>query len=502
MRSPFFWTLSEARFALQSKQISSWELTELCLKRLESMRSLGCFITETPDIARAQACASDARRARGESSGALEGIPLAHKDLFCTKGVRTTAGSQILSNFVPPYESFVTERLKKCGSVLLGKLNQDAFGMGSATQNEVFGNCRNPWSSLESPSVPGGSSGGSAASVSAGLAFAATGTDTGGSVRQPAAFCGVVGIKPSYGRCSRRGIIAYASSLDQAGVVTRSVRDAAIVLREIAGHDPLDMTCATHKVPDYEKILEKSLNEKTEISAKKIRIGMARDYQDMPLSASAREQYERSAELLRVQGAEIVTSITMPHLPFALPSYYIIAPAEASSNLARYDGVRYGVRAKSDSLGDLYNQSRAEGFSAEVRRRILIGSYVLSAGYYDAYYIKAQKIRALIRSDFAKAFEQCDVLLAPVTPDVAFSFAECARQTPVSAYAQDMFTVPASLAGLPAISLPVGFGDSGLPLGVQLIAPSFEEGRLLAVAAKLEQAAEFKYSPSLTEFSE
>ena len=481
-------TLADARDALRAKKISARELVEAHIGAIEKARRLNAFITETADLALAQAKESDARLAKGEGRP-LEGIPLAIKDLFCTKGVRTTAASHILGEFVPAYESTVTQNLWNAGAVLLGKTNLDEFAMGSSCETSYFGPAINPWreQGRTDDLVPGGSSGGSAAAVAAGLCLAATGTDTGGSIRQPAAFSGIVGMKPSYGRCSRWGIVAFASSLDQAGPLTRSVRDAAILLTHMASHDPKDTTSVDVPVPDYEAGLEEGV--------KGLKVGIPKEYRIDGAPPEIENLWQKGAQWLQAQGAEIV-DVSLPHTKYALPAYYIVAPAEASSNLARYDGVRYGHRAADvHNLIELYEKSRAEGFGHEVQRRILIGTYVLSAGYYDAYYLRAQKVRSLIARDFAEAFERCDVLLAPATPSAAFTVG-AKIDNPIAMYLNDVFTVPVNLAGLPGISVPSGLSPEGLPLGLQIIGKGFAEETVLRAARALERAAEFTARPS------
>ncbi|MCH9780850.1 MAG: Asp-tRNA(Asn)/Glu-tRNA(Gln) amidotransferase subunit GatA [Alphaproteobacteria bacterium] len=425
----------------------------------------------------------------------LAGLPIAHKDLFCTPGVRTTAGSKMLGNFIPPYESTVGKRLREAGAVSLGKLNQDEFAMGSSTATSYFGNTYNPWRTRDAVAAnqkpnlsPGGSSGGSAAAVAAGYAFAATGTDTGGSIRQPAAFCGITGVKPTYGRCSRWGVIAFASSLDQPGILARTVGDSAAVLQTMVGHDPQDATSAKHPVPDF--------SQKLTHGAKGLRIGIPREYVVDGMAPRISALWEQGIDWLRDQGATIV-NVSLPYTALALPCYYIIAPAEASSNLARYDGVRFGYRCHDPiDLNDMYTRSRSEGFGEEVQRRLMIGTYVLSAGYYDAYYRKAQRIRQCILNDFTAAFDTCDVLLTPTTPSSAFPLDD-APTDPVVMYLNDVFTVPSSLAGLPAISVPAGLDESGLPLGLQLIAPAFAETLMFQAAAAIEQPAQFPFLPAV-----
>lgn len=480
-------TVAEAREALRSKKISAIELVRACLDAMEAARPLNAFITKTPEHALAMAAESDRRIAVGEPR-ALEGVPIAIKDLFCTKDVPTTAGSRILENFVPPYESTVTQNLWNAGAVLIGKTNMDEFAMGSSNETSHFGPAVNPWRPRNSNQsvVPGGSSGGSAAAVAARLCPGATGTDTGGSIRQPAAVSGVVGLKPTYGRCSRWGIVAFASSLDQAGPITRTVRDAAILLDAMAGHDPKDSTSIDRPVPDHERGLENGVRG--------LRVGIPREYRIDGAPPEIDALWQEGVEWLRSQGAEIV-DVSLPHTRYALPVYYIVAPAEASSNLARYDGVRYGHRADAPAdITTLYERSRAEGFGAEVKRRILIGTYVLSAGYYDAYYLRAQKLRSLIARDFDAAFERCDVLLTPSTPGPAFPLGARARD-PVAMYLNDVFTVPVSLAGLPAVSVPAGLTRTGLPLGLQIIGKAFDEPGVLRAGRALERAADFSARP-------
>lgn len=472
---------------LRKKKISALEVCEAYLSQMESIRGLNAFVTETPEIARKNAAESDARYRIGTPLP-LDGLPFAHKDLFLTEGILTTASSRILSNFIPPYESTVSQKLKDAGIVLMGKTNMDEFAMGSSTLTSYFGPSLNPWTSPSSPTtalVPGGSSGGSTAAVSAFAALASTGTDTGGSIRQPASYCGLVGIKPTYGRCSRFGIVSFASSLDQAGVHARSVRDAALFLEHMAGHDPKDSTSAPLLVPSYLPQITGDIKGK--------RIGIPKEYRPQGLSTDIISLWDLGIKWLTSRGA-LVEEVSLPHTELALPTYYILAPAEASSNLARYDGVRFGVRVEQagDNLNDLYERTRGTGFGQEVRRRILLGTYALSSGYYDAYFIKAQKVRALIAQDFKKVFETgIDFLLTPTTPSAAFS-AENPPSDPIEMYLNDVFTVPSSLAGLPAISIPAGLSDKGLPLGLQLIAPAFEEGPLLNIAHALEAEAKFK----------
>ena len=485
--SPTDFTLADAREAVRAKKISSRELTQAFVNAIAGARMLNAFVTETPEKALAMADASDARIAKG-SVRPLEGLPLAIKDLFCTKGVRTTAGSNILSNFIPPYESTVSQNLWDAGAVMLGKTNMDEFAMGSSNETSHFKPVLNPWRARNSNRnlVPGGSSGGSAASVAANLCLGATGTDTGGSIRQPAAVTGTVGLKPTYGRCSRWGIVAFASSLDQAGPMTRSVRDAAILLKTMASIDPMDSTSVDVPVPDYEATLEHGV--------KGLRVGIPKEYRIDGAPPEIDAMWAKGAEWLKAQGAEIV-DVSLPHTKYALPAYYIVAPAEASSNLARYDGVRFGHRASGvKDITDLYEKSRAEGFGAEVRRRILIGTDVLSAGYYDAFYSRAQKVRTLIARDFSLAFEKCDVLLTPATPGPAFAIGEKTAD-PVSMYLNDVFTVTVNLAGLPGLAVPAGLTPDGLPLGLQIIGKAFDEATVLRVGRSVEQAAAFTAKP-------
>src|SRR5689334_22125499 len=481
-------TLADARDAVHAKKVSSKELTAAFIKAVAAARPLNAFVTETPERALEMAVASDVRIAHG-TARPLEGLPLAIKDLFCTKGVKTTAGSHILGNFVPPYESTVTQNLWDAGAVMLGKTNMDEFAMGSSNETSAFGPVFNPWRANNSNAnlVPGGSSGGSSAAVAADLCLAATGTDTGGSIRQPAAVTGRVGLKPTYGRCSRFGIVAFASSLDQAGPMTKTVKDAAIMLGSMASVDARDSTSVDLPVPDYEKLLEGGI--------KGLRVGIPKEYRIDGAPAEIEALWTKGAEWLKAQGAEIV-EVSLPHTKYALPTYYIVAPAEASSNLARYDGVRFGYRAsKVSDITDLYEKSRGEGFGAEVQRRILIGTYVLSAGYYDAYYARAQKLRSLIKQDFDQAFEVCDVLLTPTTPGPAFGVG-AKTSDPLEMYLQDVFTVTVNLAGLPGISVPAGLTENGLPLGLQLIGKAFDEATLLRAAQAVETAADFKHSPA------
>ena len=484
------WGIAQARNALAKRDVSAEELVRAHVASIEALNPrMNAFVTVTGEQAIAAARASDARRGRGEV-GPLEGIPLAIKDLFCTTGVRTTAGSRILADFIPPYESTVTAQLLRDGAVFLGKANLDEFAMGSSNLTSAFGGVENPWKRAGAPDVklvPGGSSGGSAAAVAARLVMGATGTDTGGSIRQPAAFCGITGIKPSYGRCSRFGVVAFASSLDQAGAFARSVEDCAILLGSMCGFDPRDSTSADVPVPDFAAAAERGV--------KGLRIGVPREYRLDGLSAEIIALWDQGLAWLREAGAEIV-EISLPHTRYALPTYYIVAPAEASSNLARYDGVRFGLRKKGEDLRDLYERTRAAGFGDEVKRRIMIGTYVLSAGYYDAYYLRAQKIRALITRDFTEAFQRVDAILTPTTPSAAFAEGEN-TDDPVTMYLNDVFTVTANLAGLPAISVPAGLDAQGLPLGLQVIGRNFDEETVFAVGRAIERAAGFTAKPAV-----
>lgn len=479
-------TIARARDGLDKGDFSAEELASAHIEAVEGVRHLNAFITETPELALDAARASDARRAVGGALGAMDGIPIAIKDLFCTEGVLTTAGSHILDGFVPPYESTVTANLKAAGSVMLGKTNLDEFAMGSSNMTSYYGPVINPWKAADGKHrVPGGSSGGSAAVVAARAALGAIGTDTGGSIRQPGAFTGTVGMKPTYGRCSRWGVVAFASSLDQPGPMTRTVRDAAIMLQSMAGFDAKDSTSAPRDLPDFEGALASGV--------KGMRIGIPNEYRMDGTPKEIEDLWRKGIQWFKEMGAETV-DVSLPHTQYALPTYYIVAPAEASSNLARYDGVRYGLRVPGDSLDDQYELTRAEGFGGEVRRRVMIGTYVLSAGYYDAYYLKAQKVRTLIAQDFRNAFEDVDVLLTPTTPSAAFVIGE-KMDDPIAMYLNDIFTVPASMAGLPAISVPAGLSGDGLPLGLHLIAPAFDEVTLFRAAAALEEAADFTARP-------
>jgi aspartyl-tRNA(Asn)/glutamyl-tRNA(Gln) amidotransferase subunit A len=481
-------SLAEALAALEKRETSALDLASAYVEAMEETRPLNAYIVETPERALEQAKESDARRMKGEAKP-LDGIPLAIKDLFCTEGVQTTAASNILRGFVPTYESTVSANLWRDGAVMLGKTSLDEFAMGSSNMTSAFGTVTNPW---QRPGdnralVPGGSSGGSAASVAARSSLGATGTDTGGSIRQPAAFCGVAGVKPTYGRCSRWGIIAFASSLDQAGPIARDLTDCAHLLRSMSGYDPKDSTSADLPVPDYAAALGQSV--------KGLRIGIPKEYRVEGMAAEIASLWDQGAAWLKEAGAELV-EVSLPHTKYALATYYIIAPAECSSNLARYDGVRYGQRREGQSLQDLYELTRSQGFGPEVQRRILIGTYVLSAGYYDAYYLKAQKVRALIANDFAQAFARCDAILTPTAPSPAFALGE-KMDDPIAMYLNDVFTVPASLAGLPGASVPAGLSESGLPLGLQILGRPFDEETVFRVGSVIEKAAAFKGAPSL-----
>ena len=482
-------TIAEARDAMRAGKLSSVELTDACLTAIEGAGALNAFVHKTPELAREMAKAADHRIKAGDGA-AMTGIPLGIKDLFATRGVATQAASRILDGFRPEYESTVTQNLWDAGAVMLGKLNMDEFAMGSSNETSTYGNAVNPWKLGDRQLTPGGSSGGSAAAVAADLCLAATGTDTGGSIRQPAAFTGTVGLKPTYGRVSRWGTIAFASSLDQAGPMTKTVRDAAIMLGAMASVDPKDSTSAEIPVPDFESALTGDIRGK--------KIGIPREYRMEGMPAEIDALWKQGADMLRDAGAEIV-DISLPHTKYALPAYYVIAPAEASSNLARYDGVRYGRRAKlgqGDGIVEMYEKTRAEGFGPEVQRRLMIGTYVLSAGFYDAYYNRARKVRALIKRDFDQAYASgVDAILTPATPSAAFGLGDMADKDPVEMYLLDVFTVTVNLAGLPGISVPVGLDGQGLPLGLQLIGRPFEEGDLLNHAYALERAAGFGAKP-------
>tara|TARA_Y100001970_G_scaffold294331_1_gene450839 strand:+ start:148257 stop:149744 length:1488 start_codon:yes stop_codon:yes gene_type:complete len=480
-------TISDALSGLKAKTFSARELVEDYISVAIDSEVLNCYVAQSYDLARLQADQSDEKIKRGEAR-ALEGIPLAIKDLFCTRGLHSAACSGILQNFLPPYESTVTSKLWAEGAVMVGKANMDEFAMGSSNMTSFYGSVVNPWSEdiEKNPRVPGGSSGGSAAAVAARAALGATGTDTGGSIRQPASFCGVVGLKPTYGRCSRWGIIAFASSLDQAGPITRSIKDAALMLEVMAGYDPKDSTSVDTKVPDYSAELERDFRG--------LKVGIPMEYRIDGLSGEIMSLWDKGIQWFQDRGAEI-RDISLPHTKYALPTYYIVAPAEASSNLARYDGVRFGKRQDGENLIDMYSKSRAIGFGEEVKRRILIGTYVLSAGYYDAYYIKAQKVRARIAEDFKSVFKDIDVILTPTAPTPAFSVGE-KMEDPIAMYMNDVFTVPASLAGLPGISVPAGISRNGLPLGLQLIGRPFEESTILRAGKIIEESANFDSLPN------
>jgi aspartyl-tRNA(Asn)/glutamyl-tRNA(Gln) amidotransferase subunit A len=479
-------TLADARAGLKKKEFSSTELTQAFVEAIGAGNAaLNAYVLPTPEIALKQAAVSDAKLAKGEG-GVLEGLPLGIKDLFCTKGVRTTACSNVLGEFTPTYESTVTQNLFDAGAVMLGKLNNDEFAMGSSNETSRFGPVVNPWrrktasGALSNTNlVPGGSSGGSSSAVAADLCLGATATDTGGSIRQPAALTGTVGIKPTYGRCSRWGIVAFASSLDQAGPLAKTVRDAAILLGTMASYDPKDSTSVDVPVPDYEAALARGV--------KGLRVGVPKEYRVDGMSSEIDELWQRGIAWLKDAGATI-HDISLPHTKYALPAYYIVAPAECSSNLARYDGVRYGLRVPGEDLIDTYERTRAAGFGKEVRRRVLIGTYVLSAGYYDAYYLKAQKVRTLIKKDFDDAWNMVDVVLTPTTPSPAFGFGEKAGD-PIAMYLEDIFTVTVNMAGLPGISVPGGLSAQGTPLGLQLIGKPFDEATLFSAAQVIEDAA-------------
>ena len=480
-------SLYEVKSGLLSKKFSSVEITKCFLERIEKYKNLNAFITVCPEQALESAKQSDQKIANG-MAGEMEGIPLAIKDLYMTKGIRTTSGSKMLENFIAPYESTVTQKLLNAGSVFLGKTNMDEFAMGSANITSYFGKVVNPWSK-DKPLVPGGSSGGSAAAVAGHLCVAATGSDTGGSIRQPAAFSGIVGIKPTYGRCSRYGMIALASSFDQAGPMTKTVRDAAIFLKVIAGYDEKDSTSVNEPVPDYESFVGKSING--------MRIGIPKEFHMDGISDEVEQSLQKGIDILKDAGAEIV-DISLPYSKYSMAVYYIIQPAEASANLARFDGVRYGFRAEgAKSLDEMYEMTREQGFGDEVKRRILIGTYVLSAGYYDAYYSQALKVQKLIRQDLASAFEKVDAILTPTTPHSAFAFGE-EPTDPVTMYLNDVLTVTANIAGLPGMSIPICLDKLGRPLGLQLLGPRFQEGRLFQIGEVIEKNANF---PSLKEIN-
>lgn len=483
--------LAEARDALRKGDTTSVELTEACLKAIDAADALNAFVHKTPDIALERARAADERIKAGDAPS-MCGLPIGIKDLFCTKGVPSQAASNILDGFKPEYESTVSQQLADAGAVMLGKLNMDEFAMGSSNETSAYGNAVSPWrrNGDDAQLTPGGSSGGSASAVAADLCLAATGTDTGGSIRQPAAFTGTVGIKPTYGRCSRWGVVAFASSLDQAGPMTKSVRDAAIMLETMCGHDPKDSTSADLAVPDFEAMLTGDIRGK--------KIGIPKEYRMDGMPEEISKLWADGAEMLKAAGAEIV-DISLPHTKYALPAYYVIAPAEASSNLARYDGVRYGRRAAleaGDGITEMYEKTRAEGFGHEVQRRVMVGTYVLSAGFYDAYYNRARRVRTLIKKDFEDAFAAgVDAILTPATPSAAFGLGEMTEADPVQMYLNDVFTVTVNLAGLPGVAVPAGLDSKGLPLGLQLIGKPWEEGDLLNTAYALEAAAGFVAKP-------
>ena len=483
------WSLAQARDALRAKQVTSVELTEACLSAIEGADALGAFVHKTPELALDLARAADQHLASGDAPD-MCGLPIGIKDLFCTKGVTSQAASRILEGFKPEYESTVSQKLRDSGAVMLGKLNMDEFAMGSSNETSIYGDVVNPWKLGEQALTPGGSSGGSAAAVAADLCLAATGTDTGGSIRQPAAFTGTVGIKPTYGRCSRWGIVSFASSLDQAGPMTKTVRDAAIMLEAMSGHDPKDSTSADLAVPNFEAMLNGDIRGK--------KIGIPREYRMDGMPDEIEALWQEGQDMLKSAGAEMI-DISLPHTQYALPSYYVIAPAEASSNLARYDGVRFGHRAAltaGDGITEMYEKTRAEGFGPEVQRRIMVGTYVLSAGFYDAYYNRARKVRALIKKDFDDVFATgIDSILTPTTPSAAFALGGMADADPLEMYLNDVFTVTVNLAGLPGISVPAGLDKQGLPLGLQLIGRPWEEADLLNSAYALEQASGFVHKP-------
>ena len=483
-------TIAEARDGMRSGAFTSLDVTKDCLAEIEGAATLNAFVHNTPEIALAQAEAADARIKSGDAP-AMCGVPVGIKDLFCTKGVATQAASDILKGFKPEYESTITQQLWDAGSVMLGKLNMDQFAMGSSNETSCYGDVVNPWKIDDRNLTPGGSSGGSASAVAADLCLGATGTDTGGSIRQPAAFVGITGIKPTYGRCSRWGVVAFASSLDQAGPMTKSVRDAAIMLEAMSGHDPKDSTSSELAVPDFEAALTGDIRGK--------KIGIPKEYRLDGMPDEIEALWQDGIAMMKDAGAEIV-DISLPHTKYALPAYYVVAPAEASSNLARYDGVRFGHRAslaQGDGITEMYEKTRAEGFGPEVQRRVMIGTYVLSAGFYDAYYNRARKVRTLIKKDFEDVFAQgVDAILTPATPSAAFGLGEMKDADPVQMYLNDVFTVTVNLAGLPGIAVPAGLDKQGLPLGLQLIGRPWEEGDLLNHAYVLEQAAGFVAKPA------
>ena len=483
------WTIAEARDKLKAREITSEEITLSCISAIDDADALGAFVHKTPDKAVDQARSADLLLKQGDAPS-LCGIPLGIKDLFACEGVPTQAASKILNGFKPEYESTVTQNLRNAGAVTLGKVNMDEFAMGSSNETSVYGNAVNPWKFSDKALTPGGSSGGSASAVAADLCLAAIGTDTGGSIRQPAAFTGIVGIKPTYGRCSRWGIVAFASSLDQAGPMCKSVRDTAIMLEAMCGFDQKDSTSSESPVPNFEAMLTGNIKNK--------KIGIPREYRLDGMSPQIESLWKDGADMLRNAGAEVV-DISLPHTKYALPAYYVIAPAEASSNLARYDGVRFGRRAKlnaGESITEMYERSRSEGFGNEVQRRVMIGTYVLSAGFYDAYYNRARKVRSLIKKDFEDVFAAgIDAILTPTTPSAAFELGKLETADPVEMYLNDVFTVTVNLAGLPGISVPAGLNSKGLPLGLQLIGRPWEEGDLMNIAHTLESATGFVEKP-------
>lgn len=483
------WTIAEARDKLKAREITSEEITLSCISAIDDADALGAFVHKTPDKAVDQARSADLILKQGDAPS-LCGIPLGIKDLFACEGVPTQAASKILNGFKPEYESTVTQKLKNAGAVTLGKVNMDEFAMGSSNETSVYGNAVNPWKFSDKALTPGGSSGGSASAVAADLCLAAIGTDTGGSIRQPAAFTGIVGIKPTYGRCSRWGIVAFASSLDQAGPMCKSVRDTAIMLEAMCGFDQKDSTSSESPVPNFEAMITGNIKNK--------KIGIPREYRLDGMSPQIESLWKDGADMLRNAGADVV-DISLPHTKYALPAYYVIAPAEASSNLARYDGVRYGRRAKlnaGESITEMYERSRSEGFGNEVQRRVMIGTYVLSAGFYDAYYNRARKVRSLIKKDFEDVFAAgIDAILTPTTPSAAFELGKLETTDPVEMYLNDVFTVTVNLAGLPGISVPAGLNSEGLPLGLQLIGRPWEEGDLMNIAHTLESATGFVEKP-------
>ncbi len=470
-------TISQAQAALRRREFSAVELTRACLERISAVEpKLNAFLTVAESEALIQAAAADRRLANGAPAPALCGIPIGIKDIFATRGMRTTCASRILENFVPPFDATVVARLREAGAVFPGKLNMDEFAMGSSTENSAFGPTRNPYDLAR---VPGGSSGGSAAAVTADECLAALGTDTGGSIRQPAALCGVVGIKPTYSRVSRYGVVAFASSLDQVGPLTKTVRDSAIMMRALAGVDPRDSTCSARPVPDYEAALNGEI--------KNLRVGVPKEFFVEGMQPVVDSTVRAALKRLEAHGAA-VGEISLPHSQYAVATYYLIATAEASANLARYDGVRYGLRAEADDLSELYGRTRAQGFGPEVKRRIMLGTFALSSGYYDAYYLKAQRVRTLIRRDFEAAFGACDVIVTPTSPTTAFRLGE-KTQDPLQMYLSDIFTISVNLAGLPALSMPCGYDGNGLPIGLQIIGPAFGEEVILRVADALERSA-------------